>query len=237
MSYRLPFKTGKLRCEVIPVTRVRQNCSLVWCDETLRAAVVDPGPDLAPILQAISDCGVEVERLLITHSHPDHAGGAAELAELLQVPIEGPHSAEQSEINRMLALAEQHDFADTRLLEPDRWLADGDSVLLGRCALRVIHCPGHTPGHVVYFEPDSRIAFVGDILFRGTIGATSGHLNHLELLRSIRLKLFPLGDDVTFVPGHGQLSSFGEERLINASVSDLAAEEYEHLLLEPHSSR
>ncbi len=233
MSVSSPLTSGKLRCRVIPVTRVRQNCSLIWCDETGCAAVVDPGPDLAPVAQAISDTRVRVERILITHSHPDHAGGAAELAARLRVPIEGPHPAEQPEMGRMLDLAERYGFAGCRTFEPARWLEQGDELPVGRCLLTVIHCPGHTEGHVAYFEPDARLAFVGDILFRGAVGATSGPLNHLELLRSIRLKLFPLGDDVTFVPGHDRLSSFGEERLLNPSVSDMAAEEYEHFFDDP----
>lgn len=219
------------------MTRVRQNCSLTWCSETGSGAVIDPGPDIEPVLQAIEDASVRVERILITHGHPDHAGGAADLAELLNVPIEGPHRLEQPLIARMMEMAGRYDFKRCRDFEPDRWLEDGDEIPVGRCVLRVIHCPGHTDGHVVYFEPDSRIAFVGDILFRGSIGATSGYLDHLELLRSIRLKLFPLGDDVIFIPGHAKLSSFGEERLINPSVSDLAAEEYEHILQDPRFLR
>lgn len=221
---------AQLQCRVIPVTRVRQNCSLIWCAASGSAAVVDPGPDLAPILLAIDETGVEVERILITHSHPDHAGGAAALAETLGARIEGPHRDERPEMARMLEYAEKHDFRDCRLFEPARWLRDGEEIAVGSCTVRAIHCPGHTAGHMAYFSPESRTAFVGDILFHGAIGATSGPLNHLALLRSIRLKLFPLGDDVTFVPGHGRLSFFGQERWVNPSVSDLAAEEYEHLL-------
>lgn len=233
MSDRHRLQNRKLQCRVIPVTRVRQNCSLIWCDETRCAAIVDPGPDLEPIRRAIDETGVRVERLLITHSHPDHAGGAASLAEQLGVPIAGPHRAEQGEFTRMLEYAGKHGFDGCRVFEPDHWLEDGEEIPLGGCTLRAIHCPGHTAGHLSYFEAESRLAFVGDILFRGAIGATGNPRNHLELLRSIRLKLFPLGDDVTFVPGHGRLSTFGEERWLNPSVSDLAAEEYEHLLEEP----
>jgi len=235
----LPTDTA-LRCRVIPVTHVAQNCSVVWCAETMRGAVIDPGGDVDHLLACIQAQGVEVERLLITHSHPDHAGGASALAALLGVPIEGPYPGEQPVLDRMNAIAAQHGFADARPYIPDRWLSDGEIIPVGNQQLLALHCPGHTDGHAVYFSETARLAFVGDILFRNTIGATADRRNHFVLLHSIRRKLFPLGDDVVFVPGHDALSTFGNERVFNPYVSDFAAEEYEHVFddsrLFPHAS-
>jgi glyoxylase-like metal-dependent hydrolase (beta-lactamase superfamily II) len=218
---------------VIPVTRVRQNCSLIWCRATMAGALVDPGGDLGLLLEAVAEEGVRVERLLITHGHPDHAGGAADLAALLGVPIEGPHRDERPLIERIDVLAKDHNFPGCKSFTPSRWLADGDLIQVGNQRLVALHCPGHTDGHIAYFSGESRLALVGDILFRGAVGYTRTPENYLELLRSIRCKLFPLGDDVVFIPGHERLSTFGEERLLNPSVSDLAAEEYQHLFAEP----
>lgn len=227
------LRNSKLHCRVIPVTRAKQNCSLVWCVETLRAALIDPGGDLDYLRDAIAEEGVQVERLLVTHGHPDHGGGAADLAELLDVPIEGPHRSEKPLIDRMGDMGDLYGFYDCMPFAPKRWLEDGDQVRVGEQTLLAIHCPGHTAGHIAYFSPEARIAFVGDILFRGAVGATSTPRNHLDLLRSIRLKLFPLGDDVVFVPGHNVLSTFGEERRSNPAVSDVAARKYTHLFNDP----
>jgi hydroxyacylglutathione hydrolase len=227
------LKDRKLQCRVIPVTRAKQNCSLIWCLETRRAAVVDPGGDLDLLRRVIHEEGVELERILITHAHPDHAGGAADLAALLDVPIEGPHRGDRSWIDRMCDLGELYGFYDCLPFTPDRWLVDGAEITVGRQTLLALHCPGHTAGHIAYFSPEARIAFVGDILFRAAIGATVEPRDHLELLRSIRLKLLPLGDDVMFVPGHLMLSTFGEERRSNPFVSDAAAVKYTHLFDDP----
>ena len=231
--YRLLPKHLPLRCKVIPVTHVPQNCSVIWCFETMRGAVIDPGRDIDPVMAFIDQEGVKVERLLITHSHPDHAGAASALSALLAVPIEGPHRAEAAVIASMTTLAARHGFFDCQPYSPDRWLEDGNIIRVGNQQLQVLHCPGHTDGHVAYFCADSRLAFVGDILFRNAIGATADPLHHLVLLHSIRRKLFPLGDDVVLVPGHHALSSFGDERVFNPYVSDFAAEEYEHLFDDP----
>jgi len=221
-----------LQCRVIPVTRVAQNCSLLWCLETSRAVVVDPGGEIERLLRAIDEEGVEVERLLVTHPHPDHAGAAADLAARLQVPIEGPHRGDDALLQRMCRMGEELGF-DCSPFVPARWLEDRDPIAVGHQTLLALHCPGHTAGHMAYFSPDARIACVGDILFRGRIGATAGPFEHLELLRSIRRKLFPLGDDVLFVPGHDRLSTFGDERRDNHAVSDRAAERYTHLFDDP----
>ena len=229
MMSRLLREDSPLRCQVIPVTRVKQNCSVIWCAETLRGGVVDPGGEINRVRAFIDERGIEIERLLITHSHPDHAGAAAELAEQLAVPIEGPHRAEAAEMTRMMALAGEHGFDDCRPYRPDRWFEDGDTIPIGHQQLIMLHCPGHTGGHAVYYCEAANLAFVGDILFRNAIGATGSAENHLQLLYSIRRKLFPLGDDVAFVPGHDALSTFGDERVFNPYVSDFAAEDYEHI--------
>lgn len=232
MNRQLP-RDKPLRCEVVPVTHVAQNCSVIWCAETLRGAVIDPGGEIDRIMDCIGRHGIELERLLITHSHPDHAGAATALAELLGIPIEGPHSAEQEEITKMMQIADRYGFNDSLPYHPARWLEDGEMVPVGNQQLQVLHCPGHTPGHAAYYSPVAQLAFVGDILFRNAIGATRNPTNHLTLLHSIRCKLFPLGNEVVFVPGHDALSTFGDERLFNPYVSDFAAEEYEYLFNDP----
>ena len=219
-----------LRCRVIPVTHVRQNCSIIWCGDTLRGAVVDPGGEVDRLVEEIQALEITVEQLLITHCHPDHAGAATPLARHLDIPVVGPHRAEAPGIAGVADNAAKHGFPEFVPFQPDRWLADGDRVQVGKQEIRAIHCPGHTPGHMAYFAPASNLAFVGDILFKGAIGWTSCPENTRQLLHSIRKKLFPLGEHVVFVPGHEGLSTFGEERLLNPYVSDLAAEDYEHLL-------
>lgn len=233
MKSRLLREDAPLLCRVIPVTHVQQNCSVIWCAETLCGAVVDPGGEIDRVRALIDELGIEVERLLVTHGHPDHAGAAAELAENLEVPIEGPHRAEEKVIARMNALAEEHGFTGCRPYSPDRWLEHGDTIPVGNQQLVMLHCPGHTDGHAVYYSEAARLAFVGDILFRNAIGATGNSENYLKLLYSIRRKLFPLGDDVVFVPGHDALSTFGDERVFNPYVSDFAAEDYEQLFDDP----
>jgi len=207
----------------IPVTPFQQNCSLLVCQKTGKAAVVDPGGEVDRIVAAIEQVGADVEKILITHGHIDHAGGAKELAERLDVPIEGPH---REDAFLLKALAEQglrYGFAGARSFVPDRWLEDGDTVTVGELRFNVVHCPGHTPGHVVYVLPEQRFAVVGDVLFNGSIGRTDfPRGDYATLIHSIREKLFPLGDDIQFLPGHGPASTFGAERAHNPFVGDAA---------------
>jgi len=210
-----------MQIAVVPVTPFQQNCSVVWCERTRRAAVVDPGGDLEHIEQVLQQEGLTLEKIVLTHAHIDHAGATAELARRTGVPIEGPHEGDLFWIEQMPAQARMFGFAHGESFTPTRWLHDGDTVTVGEETLEVIHCPGHTPGHVVLFHRTGRFAIVGDVLFAGSIGRTDfPQGSHEQLLRSIRERLFPLGDDITFLPGHGPTSTFGEERAHNPFVGD-----------------
>jgi len=210
-------------CRIVPVTPFEQNCSILWCEKTRKAAVVDPGGDLDRIMAAVAQLGVTVEKILITHGHIDHAGGTAALARQLGVPVEGPQEEDRFWIEGMPEQSRMFGFPGVESFEPDRWLHDGDSVTVGEEEFEVIHTPGHTPGHVVFFHRGARLAIVGDVLFAGSIGRTDfPRGDHATLIRSIREKLFPLGDDVTFVPGHGPTSTFGDERENNPFVGNYA---------------
>ncbi len=214
---------GSLKIEIIPVTPFQQNCSLIWDADTMRGALVDAGGEVDRLLKAVEKRGVTLEKLLVTHGHLDHVGVVAELADRLGLPIEGPQEDDRFWIEMLPQAAQQYGFPPARSFEPTRWLRQGDEVTVGGLRLQVLHCPGHTPGHVVLYEPQARIAIVGDVLFQGSIGRTDFPCgNHADLIRSIRERLFPLGDDVTFVPGHGPLSTFGAERQSNPFVSDAA---------------
>jgi glyoxylase-like metal-dependent hydrolase (beta-lactamase superfamily II) len=210
-----------MRAAIVPVTPLQQNCSLVWCTKTMRGALVDPGGDLGKLKDAVRRAGVTLEKILVTHGHIDHCGEAGVLAKELGLPIEGPHEADRFWISRLDEDGRRWGLHG-EVFEPDRWLQDGDTVAVGEVELEVIHCPGHTPGHVVFFNRPTRFAIVGDVLFRGSIGRTDFPMgNHQDLLDSITGKLWPLGD-VTFVPGHGQVSTFAQERLDNPFVGDAA---------------
>jgi glyoxylase-like metal-dependent hydrolase (beta-lactamase superfamily II) len=210
-----------MQIAVVPVTPFQQNCSVIWCERTHRAAVVDPGGDLEQIEQVLREEGLTLEKIVLTHAHIDHAGATAELARRTGVPIEGPHEGDLFWIELMPAQARMFGFDHGEAFTPTRWLHDGDTVTVGDETLEVIHCPGHTPGHVVLFHRTGRFAIVGDVLFAGSIGRTDfPQGNHEQLLRSIREHLFPLGDDITFLPGHGPTSTFGEERAHNPFVGD-----------------
>jgi len=209
-----------LRAAVVPVTPFQQNCTLLWCTKTMRGAFVDPGGDLDKLKAAAQHHGVTIEKLLVTHGHIDHCGQAGILAGELGVPIEGPQEEDRYWIARL-----NDDRASFGLegkpFEPDRWLQDGDEVTVGELTLKVRHTPGHTPGHVVFFHEPSRFAIVGDVLFRGSIGRTDFPLgDHDTLIASITERLWPMGDDVAFVPGHGPTSTFGTERATNPFVAD-----------------
>ena len=205
-----------MQYQIIPVTAFEQNCSVLWCEETREAAVVDPGGDVGRIIKFLNDQQLKLVKVLITHGHVDHAGGAAALVKQIPAPVEGPHQADDFWLQSMPARGRDYGFPAVEAITPDRWLQDGDTVSFGKVTMDVIHCPGHTPGHVVFFEPETKLAFVGDVIFAGSIGRTDFPKGDLKtLLHSIREKLFPLGGDVAFVPGHGPMSDFAEERESN----------------------
>jgi glyoxylase-like metal-dependent hydrolase (beta-lactamase superfamily II) len=205
-----------MKYQIIPVTPLEQNATLLWDDKSGTGAVVDPGGDLDLILSAAEAQGVRLEKILITHAHIDHAGGAGELARRLGIPIEGPQREDRFWIVALTEQARMFDFPPAEPFEPARWLAQGDRVTVGGETLEVRHCPGHTPGHVIFYHPGERLAIVGDVLFRGGIGRTDfPRGDHAILLRSIREQLLSLGDDVAFIPGHGPMSTMGHERQSN----------------------
>lgn len=206
---------------LLPVTAFEQNCSLLVCEKTRQLAIVDPGGDIERILAAIRELDAQPEKILITHGHIDHAGVAAELAEKLALPIEGPHQDDAFWIDMLPQQSQMFGFPASRAFTPDRWLTDGDDVTVGDTHLQVLHCPGHTPGHVVFISSEDKLAIVGDVIFAGSIGRTDfPRGDHASLIHSIREKLFPLGDDITFIPGHGPTSTFGHERDTNPFVAD-----------------
>jgi len=210
-----------MRYEVVPVTPFVQNCSVLWSPETMDGAVVDPGGDLERILAVVKRHGIRLQKILVTHGHLDHAGGVADLARQLNLPIEGPHIEDKFWIDAMREQANMFGARSSPSFTPGRWLQDGDTVSVGPLTFEVRHCPGHTPGHVVFFSPTAKVAFVGDVLFAGSIGRTDFPRGDYDtLIRSIRQRLWPLGDDVRFVPGHGPESTFGAERRSNPFVAD-----------------
>ncbi len=205
----------------IPVTEFQQNCTLLWCEETMEGAVVDPGGYIDLIIEAVETKGIKLQKVLLTHGHLDHVGAAADLAKQFNIPIEGPHRDELSLIAALPQQCVMFGFPPVKTFTPDRWLVQGDTVSFGQQILEVLHCPGHTLGHVVFFHRDDKLALVGDVLFRGSIGRTDlPGGNHAQLLDSIRNRLWPLGDKVAFIPGHGPRSTFGEERKTNPFVGD-----------------
>lgn len=209
-----------MRVGIIPVTPLEQNCSLIWCTRTMKGALIDVGGDLDKVRGAVAKVGVTIEKLLVTHGHMDHCGATAVYARELGVPIEGPHQDDIFWLDRLEESGRQYRMPAENFV-PDRWLKDGDTVTVGDLVLNVIHCPGHTPGHVVFHHPESHFAVVGDVLFAGSIGRTDFPMgNHQQLIDSITQKLWPLGNDVTFLPGHGPTSTFGRERQTNSFVSD-----------------
>jgi hydroxyacylglutathione hydrolase len=211
-----------MQFDCLPVTRAEQNCSILWCPATRHAAVIDPGGDLYQIESFLELSELTLELVLVTHGHVDHAGGAAKLAASAKARLEGPHRGDEH-LTRSLAEQGRRLRIPASDFVPSRWLEDGDEVRFGLETLSVLHCPGHSRGHVAYFHAGRRHAFVGDILFRHAIGAWEHADGDLKLLvHSIRDKLFVLGDDVTFTPGHGENSSFGHERIKNPFVGEEA---------------
>ncbi|MEO5866580.1 MAG: MBL fold metallo-hydrolase [Sphingomonas sp.] len=211
-----------LRAAIVPVTPLQQNCSLIWCTATMRGAFVDPGGDLPKLRAAAAQHGVTIEKIILTHGHIDHCGEAKPLADELGVPIEGPHEADLFWLDALAEDGAKYGINGVPFV-PDRWLVEGDTVTVGDVTLDVWHTPGHTPGHVIFHHPASKLALVGDVLFAGSVGRTDfPQGNHPQLLESIVAKLWPLGNDTVFIPGHGPASNFGHERQHNMFVSDRA---------------
>lgn len=209
-----------LHYQIIPVTAFEQNCSVLWCDQTQEAAVVDPGGNLERILAMVDEKGVRLTQVLMTHAHIDHAGATADLAEQCDIPIIGPHREDDFWIQMLPQQSQMFGFPAARPFRPDRWLEHGDEVQVGLSRIKVMHCPGHTPGHVVFYVPEEKLAIVGDVLFQGSIGRTDFPKgDHATLVKSIRENLWPLGDEVAFIPGHGPMSTIGHEINTNPFVA------------------
>ncbi|MBI3673544.1 MAG: MBL fold metallo-hydrolase [Rhizobiales bacterium] len=208
---------SKLKAFIVPVTPFQQNCSIVYDEQSMGGAVVDPGGDVPVILDAIRQSGVTVEKILLTHGHLDHAGGAAELREALGVKIEGPHRDDLFLLESLPESGAKYGLAGLRAVTPDRWLAEGDEVTVAGLTFRIVEAPGHTPGSVVFFNAENKFALMGDVLFQGSVGRTDiPRASHETLMRSIHEKVLPLGDDVVFLPGHGPASDIGTERRNNS---------------------
>ncbi len=208
-----------LQYRIIPVTPYEQNCTLLWCDETMEGALVDAGGDIPKLRAAVEKAGVKLVKLLVTHGHLDHVGGVLALAEELALPIEGPQREEKFWLDMLPQQAMMFRFPSARAFEPTRWLEDGDVVTVGKQEFEVRYCPGHTPGHVVFINHAAKLALVGDVLFAGSIGRTDFPRGDYDtLIQSIRGRLFTLGDDYRFVPGHGPMSTFGQEKATNPFV-------------------
>jgi hydroxyacylglutathione hydrolase len=210
-----------IKCTIVPVTPYQQNCSVWICTETNKAAVIDPGGDLDKIMEVIVEQGAELEKIFLTHGHLDHCSGSDELRSRTGALIEGPQKEDVFWIDQLEEHCKKSGFPPAKVFTPDRWLEQGDDVQFGNQTLQVSHCPGHTPGHVVFFHPEHKLAAVGDVLFQGSIGRTDFPRGDYDtLVNAIKTKLWPLGDDVTFIPGHGPTSTFGQERKTNAFVAD-----------------
>lgn len=208
--------TAPLQIAVVPVTAFQQNCSIVWCTKTMQAAIVDPGGDVPLILSALKELGVTPAAIWLTHGHLDHAGGATELSETLSIPVIGPHEADKFLLDELPSSGLRFDILDMKAVTPSRWLTEGEQVSVGEVTFRVQHVPGHTPGHITFFQKDLRFLLAGDTVFAGSVGRTDfPYGSHETLIAGIKGKLLPLGDDVQFLPGHGPASTLGAERVGN----------------------
>ena len=216
MSEQTDTQQAKAGAIIVPVTLFEQNCTIIWDEPSKKAVVIDPGGDVPKILDAIKQTGVTVEKIWLTHGHIDHVGGAADLRDALKVPIEGPHVADKYLLDNVVESGARFGMTGVRNFEPDRWLEEGDTVAIGDLTFDILHCPGHSPGSVVFFNKDLRFAHVGDVLFAGSVGRTDlPGGSHATLINSILTKLLPLGDDVGFICGHGPGSRIGHERMTN----------------------
>lgn len=210
-----------MKCAVVPVTAYQQNCSILVCEASGKAAIVDPGGDVPRLEDGLKQLGVELEKIFLTHGHMDHCAAADVMRQQFGVPIEGPHEADRFWIDKLPEWCDMAGFPRAEAFEPDRWLEQGDRIEFGEQTLEVRHCPGHTPGHVIFFHREQQLALVGDVIFQGSIGRTDFPMgDHDTLIASIREQLWPLGDAVTFVPGHGPTSTIGQERRTNPFVAD-----------------
>lgn len=218
---RQPDQNPTMKCYMVPVTAFAQNSSVLICEASRKAAIVDPGGDLEKLIEVLEEENVELEKIFLTHGHMDHVAGTEELARRLSVTVEGPHKADLNLIEKLPESCAKSGFPPAKSFVPDRWLDEGDTVKFGDQRLQVRHCPGHTPGHVIFYYESGHLAIVGDVLFQGSIGRSDfPGGNHQQLLESIVTRLWPLGNEVTFVPGHGPASTFGEERKTNPFVAD-----------------
>ncbi|MBR9726924.1 MBL fold metallo-hydrolase [Shewanella intestini] len=210
-----------MKYQIIPVTPFQQNCSVIWCKETLEAAVIDPGGDKDRIMTEVKKLGLTLTKILLTHGHIDHVGAAQALAQQVNIPIIGPHKEDKFWLDSLPSQSKNFGFPEVAPFMPQQYLQDGESVVVGKQTLQVLHCPGHTPGHVIFYHQAMKMAWVGDVLFRSSIGRTDfPKSNHDDLIHSITQKLWPLGNDTQFIPGHGPMSTFAEERLHNPFVAD-----------------
>ena len=208
-----------MKYQTISVTSYQQNCSLIWCEDTNQAALIDPGGEADRILEIVKNQDLKLVSILLTHGHIDHVGGSREIADILDIPIIGPQKEEAFWLDNLPYQAEMFDFTHADPLVPNQWLEEGDEVKVGNICFSVLHCPGHTPGHIIFYDSVSKTAFVGDVLFKGSIGRTDfPQGDHATLINAIKTKLLPLGDDVTFIPGHGPISTLGQERLTNPFI-------------------
>ena len=206
----------KTKAVIVPVTPFQQNCTLLWCEVTKRAVVIDPGGDLPEVERAITRAGVCVDKIWLTHGHVDHVAGASDLKTNLKVSIEGPHQDDLFLLQHVAETGRSYGMWNASNVTPDRWLEEGDQVQIGELTFNVLHCPGHSPGSIVYFNPVQRLAIVGDVLFAGSIGRTDlPGGDYQQLIESIKDKLLPLGDDVAIISGHGPTSTIGHERATN----------------------
>jgi glyoxylase-like metal-dependent hydrolase (beta-lactamase superfamily II) len=216
------FKMIMLKTLIQPVTPFQQNASIVFCSETKKCAIVDPGGDIELLLNIAKDNNLIPDKVLLTHGHIDHAGGATELSEILNIKIYGPHKADKFLLDELQKQGEMFGLP-SKNCNPDSWLEEGDIIEIGNEILEIYFCPGHTPGHIIFFNKENKLALVGDVLFNGSIGRTDlPGGNFEELINSVKNKLWPLGKDVDFIPGHGPVSTFEAERKSNPFVSDQA---------------